>query len=293
MPLLPVPLRRRLLTPPRAAILQLSPSSSSPSSLAPPCAPGYSTARRRMATQTPTATTSSDSSLRRRPVALDVKDILPTRKAPSSFHGPVVFPNPPKKILVHPPPCPPPPPEPLPSLADLQLKALDPTGQKRSFISRTNRDGLRVGDILQIRFAHRDPFAGVLINLRRRGIDSALLLRNQLTRVGVEMWVKLFSPTVVGIDIVQRAKKRARRARLYYLRDPKHDIGSVQNVVTAYTRQRALLRSGGVKMAHQGAQARKAEVKAGGGGPAQQAPRTREARERRSKQTALFGFVCV
>ena len=63
-----------------------------------------------------------------------------------------------------------------------------------------------------------DPFAGVCLNIRRRGIDTAILLRNQLTRVGVEMWFKIFSPNVEGIELVKRREKRARRARLYYMR---------------------------------------------------------------------------
>ena len=49
-------------------------------------------------------------------------------------------------------------------------------------------------------------------------MDTACLLRNQLTRIGTEMWIKIFSPKVVGIEVVQRTVKRARRARLYYLR---------------------------------------------------------------------------
>ena len=35
---------------------------------------------------------------------------------------------------------------------------------------------------------------------------------------GVEMWVKIYSPTLRSIEVVQRAEKRARRARLYYMR---------------------------------------------------------------------------
>ena len=45
------------------------------------------------------------------------------------------------------------------------------------------------------------------------------------------MWVKIYSPTVKGIEVVKRAEKRARRARLYYMRKPKHDKGSVQGEV--------------------------------------------------------------
>lgn len=32
------------------------------------------------------------------------------------------------------------------------------------------------------------------------------------------MWVKIYSPNVRSIEVVQRALKRARRARLYYMR---------------------------------------------------------------------------
>ena len=59
------------------------------------------------------------------------------------------------------------------------------------------------------------------MNIRRRGVDTSILLRAQLTRIGTEMYVKVYSPTVVGIEVVQRAEKRARRARLYHMRyDP-------------------------------------------------------------------------
>ncbi len=36
--------------------------------------------------------------------------------------------------------------------------------------------------------------------------------------MGVEMWFKIYSPNVDGVEVVQRREKRARRARLYYLR---------------------------------------------------------------------------
>lgn len=96
-----------------------------------------------------------------------------------------------------------------------------------------------------MRLKSGDPFAGVCLNIRRQGIDTAILLRNQLTRVGVEVWYKVYSPNVEGVEVVQRRARRARRARLYYLRKPEHDVGSVQNVVTQYIRQRQVLRSGG------------------------------------------------
>lgn len=36
--------------------------------------------------------------------------------------------------------------------------------------------------------------------------------------VGVEMWVKIYSPNVTAIEVVKRAEKRARRGKLYYMR---------------------------------------------------------------------------
>jgi large subunit ribosomal protein L19 len=83
------------------------------------------------------------------------------------------------------------------------------------------------------------------MNIRRRGVDTGILLRNELTRVGVEMWYKIYSPNVDGIEIVQRRAKRARRARLTYLRKPKHDMGSVQGIVLQYQRSKNAIRSGG------------------------------------------------
>lgn len=59
--------------------------------------------------------------------------------------------------------------------------------------------------------------------------------------MGVEMWYKVYSPLVEGIEVVQRAAKRARRARLTYMRTAKHDRGSVENMVRLYLRQKAAL----------------------------------------------------
>ncbi|KAJ4329547.1 hypothetical protein N0V95_010196, partial [Ascochyta clinopodiicola] len=107
-----------------------------------------------------------------------------------------------------------------------------------------NPESAKLGDILLVRQRTGDPFAGVCINIRRRGVDTAILLRGQLTRVGVEMWYKIYSPLVEGIEVVQRAAKRARRARLTYMRLVKHDRGSVENVVRGYLRQKAALGAG-------------------------------------------------
>lgn len=61
----------------------------------------------------------------------------------------------------------------------------------------------------------------------------------------MEMWFKVYSPNIEGIEVVQRKEKRARRARLTYLRKKEHDRGSVQGVVGVYLRQRSVVRGGG------------------------------------------------
>ncbi|KAH8731738.1 translation protein SH3-like domain-containing protein [Phaeosphaeriaceae sp. PMI808] len=132
-------------------------------------------------------------------------------------------------------------PNPVAAVTATQTSLLDPSGARTRLFAKDNPEAARVGDILLVRQRTGDPFAGVCIDIRRRGIDTAILLRGQLTRVGVEMWYKIYSPLVEGIEVVQRAAKRARRARLTYMRTVKHDRGSVENVVRLYLRQKAAL----------------------------------------------------
>lgn len=150
----------------------------------------------------------------------------------------------PKKLKVYPPPpstrtvCK----DPIAAVTESQLQVLDPTGERKAlFDYRRNPRSVKQGDIVRVTFKNGDPFAGVCLNIRLRGIDTAFLLRNELTRVGVEMWVKVFSPNVESVEIVQRTEKRKRRARLYYMRKPKHDMGSVENIVSNYLRRKSIL----------------------------------------------------
>lgn len=132
-------------------------------------------------------------------------------------------------------------PNPIATVTASQTSILDPTGARTRLFAKDNPECARVGDILLVRQRTGDPFAGVCINIRRRGVDTAILLRGQLTRVGVEMWYKVYSPLVEGIEVVQRAARKVRRARLTYMRTVKHDRGSVENVVRVYLRQKAAL----------------------------------------------------
>jgi ribosomal protein L19 len=132
----------------------------------------------------------------------------------------------------------------LSSLHALQIAKMDPTGARTALFAKT-REAVKPGDVLMV--THRrggEPFAGVVMSIRRRGIDTAVLLRNHLGKVGVEMWFKVYNKNVAGVEIVKRRAKRARRARLTYLRQPKHDMGSVEDLVYAWKKSRKVFSSG-------------------------------------------------
>ena len=151
-----------------------------------------------------------------------------------------------RKITIHEPPpsaaavCK----DPVGIVQSSQMPLLDPTGARQRLFDPLNRDGVKVGDILLATFKTGEPFSGVVISIKLRGVDTSVLLRNHLTRIGTEMSIKVFSPLVQSMEVAQKAVKRKRRARLYYLRKPKHDVGSVEKVVDQYLRQRALLTGG-------------------------------------------------
>ena len=108
--------------------------------------------------------------------------------------------------------------DPVKAIHDVQIAAADPTGARTRLFSRDNPESAKVGDILLVKQKSGEPYAGVCLNIRRRGIDTSILLRNQMTRVGVEMMYKIYSPNVTGIEVVQRKEKRARRNKLFYMR---------------------------------------------------------------------------
>jgi large subunit ribosomal protein L19 len=96
-----------------------------------------------------------------------------------------------------------------------------------TLFSRRHPNRLYVGSVLTVHLAHAPSiFSGVLISIRRRGIDTSFLLRNVVQGVGVEMQFFVSSPHVKEIKVVRRAGgtgpqsgRRVRRAKLFYLRD--------------------------------------------------------------------------
>ncbi|CAK7231286.1 hypothetical protein SCUCBS95973_007859 [Sporothrix curviconia] len=125
-----------------------------------------------------------------------------------------------------------------------QIARMDPTGARTRLFSRKNPDSARPGDVLLVTpsKAGAESFAGVCLAIRRSGIETAILLRGQLAKTGVEMWFKIYSRSVAAVDIIERRPRRARRAKLTFMRQPKHDRGSVEDLVKNWRRSRNVMR---------------------------------------------------
>lgn len=60
------------------------------------------------------------------------------------------------------------------------------------------------------------PFEGVVIRMRRRGISSTFTVRRVSHGVGIERTFPLYSPLIEKVELIRVG--RVRRAKLYYLR---------------------------------------------------------------------------
>ncbi|KAG5646421.1 hypothetical protein DXG03_003471 [Asterophora parasitica] len=91
----------------------------------------------------------------------------------------------------------------------------------RNLFSRQSPNQLLPGSIIQVTLEHApSSFTGVLLGIRRRGLDTSILLRNIIQRTGVEMQFYVNSPHVKDIKVLQKPPGgRMRRAKLFYLRD--------------------------------------------------------------------------
>lgn len=60
-------------------------------------------------------------------------------------------------------------------------------------------------------------FWGMLMAVHRNSVDSTFLLRNIIEDVPVEMSFQMFSPLIIGIQVIKRGKQG--RSRIYWMRD--------------------------------------------------------------------------
>ena len=89
-----------------------------------------------------------------------------------------------------------------------------------------DRPAFRPGDTIRVhvRITEGDktrvqPFEGVVIGRRGRGIQETFTVRKVSFGIGVERIFPAHSPTIERIDILRSGK--VRRAKLYYLREKK------------------------------------------------------------------------
>jgi large subunit ribosomal protein L19 len=109
--------------------------------------------------------------------------------------------------------------------------AYDTKGLLKTLFARRSPQRLRTGSVVSVQTytnaskTSAAPFAGVLMRVRRRGVDTAFTLRNVVQKTGVEMNFKVCSPMFKEIKVVRRAQGRKngvpdlRRARVNYLRE--------------------------------------------------------------------------
>ncbi|KAH9951804.1 translation protein SH3-like domain-containing protein [Amylocystis lapponica] len=119
----------------------------------------------------------------------------------------------------------------------------DPAKQKLLTTYFSRRHPLRIlpGSVLSVTLGHAPTtFSGVLMSVRRRGLDTSFVLRNVISRTGVEMQFYVASPHLRDIKIMQRAGggggkagRRMRRAKLYYLRDSPEKMTAISAGVRA------------------------------------------------------------
>ena len=97
------------------------------------------------------------------------------------------------------------------------------------FFSRRSPDRLLPGSIVTVTSEHvPNTFTGVLLAVRRRGIDTSFTLRNIIQRTGVEMQFFVASPHLREVKMVKQPPKgRMHKAKLYYLRDCPEKMSSI------------------------------------------------------------------
>ena len=126
-------------------------------------------------------------------------------------------------------------------MAFLQQTLPAPEKQKwlQTYFSKKHPERVLPGSVLTVILNHApNTFSGVLLSIRRRGMDTSFTLRNVVNRTGVEMQFFLNSPHVKDIKILQRASttatgarggQRVRRAKLFYLRNSPEKMTAISS----------------------------------------------------------------
>ncbi|KKY18363.1 putative mitochondrial 54s ribosomal protein img1 [Phaeomoniella chlamydospora] len=94
-------------------------------------------------------------------------------------------------------------PDPVAHIQASQMSLLDPTGVRAKMFDYKNREGAKVGDILHTTFKSGEPLSGVILSIKSRRQDTSVLVRSNLTKVGTEMSIKVFSPNVANVTLLK------------------------------------------------------------------------------------------
>ncbi|KAF8322205.1 hypothetical protein DL93DRAFT_2106052 [Clavulina sp. PMI_390] len=110
-----------------------------------------------------------------------------------------------------------------------------------NYVNPESPTSLTPGSVVSVTY-EGGSFAGVLISLRRKGVDTSFTLRNVIQRTGVEMRFTVGSPMIKDIRVISRAGgngprdgKRTRRAKLFYLRDQPSKMTAISAAVRKAT----------------------------------------------------------
>ncbi len=108
-----------------------------------------------------------------------------------------------------------------------QYQRLDPDGLKRKLLSAENPSRLRADDIVTIVYKDQKPITGQILAIKRQGISSDILIRNKVGGVGVDISIPLFHPNILRVDVVRRPIKYRPRAKHYYIKGSRLDVGEI------------------------------------------------------------------
>ncbi len=105
---------------------------------------------------------------------------------------------------------------------------------------------MKAGDAIKITLKSKVIFMGIAISIRKRLVDSNVLLRTKTSSIGVEMRYSVFNPNIDKIEIIQRPVKRPQRTRHYYIRGTKLDVSDTEegHAKIERSRKRRLRRGG-------------------------------------------------
>lgn len=133
-------------------------------------------------------------------------------------------------------------------------KDYDSAGLLSTLFARRSRQRLRTGSVVSVMsYANAakttvTPFSGVLMRVRRRGVDTSFTLRNVVQKTGIEMNFKVCSPMIKEIKVIRKAEGRKtgvpdlRRARVNYLRDRPQVMAQIAQALKQHNDERLAAR---------------------------------------------------